>query len=329
MNSNILISIILPVYNCKKYINKSVNSVLLQDYKNFELIIINDGSDDGTKEEINKIQDQRIIFIQNNTKLGLSNSLNIGIDKSLGDFICRMDGDDIMHPKKLSLQMSYMLNNQLHFCGTWIKFFDAQKKNIKYPVNDVDIRFFMMFGCPFAHPSVLFKKSILNNNKYENRRAEDYNLWSELATDKKIKFGNLPKFLLFYRRHDEQKNINLNLTIKDSKLISKKYSLQYLNNPDLYHIMLKYSFGMNKSYTFLDYIELSESIIKIAKKNKVSNTIILQILRSIFFKLNIIKISYLFIVLKLIYSNSLSLFNINVLYIILIYFYKNILNKKS
>lgn len=106
-----LISIIMPVYNCDAYIEESIRSILEQTYTNFELIIINDGSEDKTAEKITKFKNSRIKLINMKTHKGLTSAFYEGYKLAKGDFILRHDGDDISAPKRLELQSSYLENN--------------------------------------------------------------------------------------------------------------------------------------------------------------------------------------------------------------------------
>lgn len=105
-----LISIVMPAYNVEKYISDSIDSVLNQEINDFELIIIDDNSQDNTADVINKYSDPRIVLITNLTNLGVSATRNIGIRAANGKYIAFLDSDDIWLPHKLSLQIT-QLNN--------------------------------------------------------------------------------------------------------------------------------------------------------------------------------------------------------------------------
>ena len=258
-----LVSVIIPAFNVEEYISASINSVLKQKYLNLEILILDDHSTDKTLSIIKNFNDKRIKYYSNEKNLGISSCLNILIEKSKGEFICRMDADDIMHPKKIFLQIQYMLKNKIDFCGTFIKFFGAENKTIKYPILNKDIKFFMVFGSPFAHPSIICKKKLLSNNVYRNNVAEDYDLWVRIAlSSDKIKFGNLDKVLLFYRRHSKQLTSDYKFLIEDSISISTKYSKEYVSKQSIYTNLLDKNFGMNNEYNFNSFLFLSENLIE-------------------------------------------------------------------
>ena len=106
------ISVILPVYNSETTIEAAVKSILSQSFKDFELIIINDGSSDDTEQIINSFKDKRIKYIKNVKNIGLIASLNIGIKFSSSEYVARMDSDDISHPSRLKKQILFL---KIHF----------------------------------------------------------------------------------------------------------------------------------------------------------------------------------------------------------------------
>ena len=325
-----LVSVLMPAYNCDEFIDEAIQSILNQDYNNLEIIIIDDCSTDKTNDIIKKFTDTRIRYIGNKKNLGISECLNILIENSSGKYLCRMDADDIMHPNKISLQMEYMKKNNLDFCGTWIEFFGAEKKIIKYPQFDMDIRFFMCFGSPFAHPSIIFTKEIIKKFKYEKNVAEDYSLWTKIAASSpKIKFGNLQKVMLSYRRHPNQLTSDRTHIINDSILISKFYSKKYILETDIYENLSQNNFGMNKVYNYENFMIISINIINLAKLNNVSNYLVTRFIRSFFNKLSDIKFVHLLKVIKLIYLNKISLFDLNIFFMIVIYFLNTISIKKT
>ena len=206
--TNDLISVILPVYNGGRFLSIAIESILHQSYKNLEFIIINDGSKDESKKIIEEYakQDNRIIFINHQINTGLIDTLNEAIDKSKGNFIARMDQDDISTRDRIELQYKFLLANDLDICGgdfiTIDENDEIKRKNI-VPKTDIEILLTMASNVPFAHPSVMIKKEFLINNKlryglcgYKN--AEDLDLW-HLMHANDAKFGNLDYCVLKYR----------------------------------------------------------------------------------------------------------------------------------
>lgn len=205
-----LVSIIMPTYNTpEKYLKKSINSILRQSYKKFELIIIDDGSTDiSSTNLLNSISDFRIRIIKNRENRGLVFSLNRGIKESQGKYIARMDSDDISKKNRLKVQVRQLEKDPaLDIIGTSIKKFGIENKKYTYPQNNDAIRSEMFFRNPIAHPTVMFRKKTFDRYKLlypKGYNSEDYALWSLCAEHHDIKFTNIRKAYLKYRTHEKQ-----------------------------------------------------------------------------------------------------------------------------
>ncbi len=171
-----MISVILPAYNASNHIAESIDSILRQTYKDFELIVVNDGSIDQTKEIVNSFQDNRIKLIDNESNMGIVFSLNKAIKISKGEFIARMDSDDIAINDRLEKQLEYLKRNNLGICGCSIKTFGSIKKTILYPERFEDVRFFSIFGSPLAHPTVLGYANLFKKYLYIMKQPR-FRLW--------------------------------------------------------------------------------------------------------------------------------------------------------
>ncbi|REC79913.1 glycosyltransferase family 2 protein [Chryseobacterium elymi] len=199
------ISVILPAYNAEKYLRVAVDSILSQSYGDFELLIINDGSTDSTKEIILSYKDERVKYIENEKNLGLIETLNKGILLSKGKYIARMDADDICHLSRFQMQIDFMEKNPEYIiCSSSRKEFTQNISDFhlsKLPVDDISIRIHSIFSTPFTHPAVMFRSSIIKENNlfFENdyKYAEDYQLWIKI-----LQYGkgyNFKMPLLYYR----------------------------------------------------------------------------------------------------------------------------------
>ena len=203
---NPTVSILLPIYNCEKYINESINSLLAQTYTDFELIIINDGSDDSTMELVKQFSDNRIIIINNKNNFGISDALNKGLKISKGKFIARADGDDYSYPHRLECQLEYFKTKKVDLvCSKHINHnIDTNElvEHIYRPFDPQDTKSHMFFF-DITHGTVMFKKSIIKNftQVYKKRPAEDYDLFVRMA--KQYRFYCIPKNLVKVKiRHD-------------------------------------------------------------------------------------------------------------------------------
>ena len=211
MKNNIIVSVIMAVYNAEKYLDEAIQSILIQTYEKFEFIIINDGSSDKSLEILEKyaIQDSRIVMINRKNK-GLVYSLNEGILKAKGKYIARMDADDISDPFRLENQLEFIENNNLDICGGHYLLLDKKGKinglNV-VPISHEMCTLSLLFKVPFAHPSVIIRKSFLNDNLLEYgqskyQKAEDLDLWIRMHKCG-ARFGNVDKVVLKYRVLEE------------------------------------------------------------------------------------------------------------------------------
>ncbi len=205
MKSAPLVSVVLPVYNGEMYIAQAVDSILNQTFKDFELIVINDGSTDKTAEILNKYTDPRLQIITQENK-GLVAALNRGIEAARGTYIARQDADDASLPERLQLQSHYLQQHaETVIVGSSMSVMNKQGTiTHKHSVllHDPELRQELLIRSPFAHGSVMFKKSAaLTAGLYQQNfwPAEDYELWLRLSEHGKL--ANLDDYLYIYREH--------------------------------------------------------------------------------------------------------------------------------
>ena len=317
---NKLVSFIMPVFNSEKYIVNSINSLIIQTYKNIEIIIVNDGSTDNTKKIIESfsIFDKRV-KVYNLERNGLVYCLNYGINKAKGYWIARMDADDISLPNRIERQLFWLDQTKADICGTFTKTFGSfPNRIIKHSLNDQSIKIELIFGSSFSHPSVVIKKHILlkflYNSKFEY--CEDYDLWLRLAVAN-FKMTNIPEILLYYRIHSEQISAN-----KIGIQTSMKLELlrNYLNNNNLYNFnedLISEFINLLSYSPITDYSKI-KSIINILFEN--TNTqqreLVYKYLSRIFLKNLLLKNN---LISEWIYLNKK--FKINVNYFIVGFFY--------
>ena len=197
------ISVILPVYNGGKYLREAIDSILNQTFKDFEFIIIDDGSTDDSSDIINMYSDERIKFIKQNNK-GLAYTLNIGIKNSSGRYIARMDQDDISHPERFEKQYKFMESH--HECvvvGSAALIIDMDGEflyNSSQPSHCAQIKKGLP-SSPFFHSSTMFRKRVVLQcgGYYEEIRHhfEDLILWNKMAQLGELR--NIAEPLIKYR----------------------------------------------------------------------------------------------------------------------------------
>lgn len=202
-----IISVVLPVYNGEKYLAEAIDSILAQTVTNFELLVINDGSTDDSLAMLQHYQtmDARIRLVSRENK-GLVATLNEGIDLARGEWLARMDQDDIALPQRFEQQLQWLAQTGADICGSWVRFFGtADGRILKHPQTDAALKVALLFGSVFAHPSVIMRTALVRQLHYDNRfeKAEDYDLWERVA-HADWKMVNVPEVLLLYRLHEQQ-----------------------------------------------------------------------------------------------------------------------------
>jgi len=216
------VTVLMSTYNSEKYLNEAIDSILNQTFKDFEFIIIDDGSTDRSLKILKSYKDPRIRIVQNESNIGLAKSLNKGLKLAQGKYIARMDSDDISLPNRLKKQVAFMeANPEIGVCGTWSQTFGEIKKIVsKTPLKHEDISAIMFSYCPISHPTVIIRKDIIDRYDFYYdeiaQGCEDYKLWVEMA--KVTRFANLQEVLLHYRFHSTQitKLGNKNQDIKNN-----------------------------------------------------------------------------------------------------------------
>jgi hypothetical protein len=207
MDSPPPLSVLLTVYNGKRYVLDAINSILAQTHREFELLIINDGSTDGSSALLAAQRDERIRLIHHESNQGLIATLNHGLAVAKGRWLALMDYDDVAKPHRLERQVQFMTDHpDIASCGSMIETFGQSTGPgwVRY-TSPEDIAVALLFENPLCHPSMMHDRRALQgmNLRYPNvLYAEDYALWSRLA--RRARIANIPETLLQYRTHDHQ-----------------------------------------------------------------------------------------------------------------------------
>lgn len=201
------ISVIMGVYNDEKFLSRSIESILSQTFCDFEFIICDDCSKDNSLEIIKAYQkkDSRIVLIENNSNMGLASSLNRCIEISKGEYIARMDSDDIALKERFVKQFDYLEeNSNVAVVGTQAYYINELGERFKEYNRPFEISFKdAVRKSNLIHPSTMIRKSVLEEvNRYTvnnlTRRAEDYDLWCKIS-ERGYKLANLSERLFEYR----------------------------------------------------------------------------------------------------------------------------------
>jgi O86/O127-antigen biosynthesis beta-1,3-galactosyltransferase len=203
------VAVLLCACNAEKYLDKVIESILAQSFKDFEFIIVENGSTDKTWQIIQSYKDGRIKSFQTPIKQ-LSFNLNFGMIQTEAEYIARMDADDIARPQRLLRQIEFLDSHpNVHVVGSAFELFGEnlnKNKIVVMPLDDNEIRRKLAFRFCFCHPTVMFRrKTILAAGGYQGSQScQDVDLWLRLSRDKDITFANLPDVLLDYRIHSGQ-----------------------------------------------------------------------------------------------------------------------------
>lgn len=194
----------MPVYNAQAYLRLAIESVLAQSEPNFEFIIIDDGSTDSTRDIVRGFNDERIKLICNEENKGLPRTLNIGLALAQGEYIARMDGDDICATERFKNQLTFMRENpDLAASGTWAIDIDENGSVLGEHRAWVGqkLNIYRLLPSPMIHPTVIMRRDIVQDLGYGDdvKHGEDYDLW--LRIQKQHRIDNLPQFLFKYRVH--------------------------------------------------------------------------------------------------------------------------------
>jgi len=199
------VTVLMSVYNGECYLNEAIDSILTQTFTDFEFLIIDDASTDNTPDILSSYPDPRIKIITNEENLGLTKSLNKGLAVAQGDYIARMDADDISLPERLEVQVNFMdSNSNVCVCGSWIQIIGENAGDIwRYPISHDEIVCRHLFECSIAHPSVILNKKYLSENQihYNDtyKKSQDYELWVRISGSYAL--ANIGRVLLKHRIH--------------------------------------------------------------------------------------------------------------------------------
>jgi hypothetical protein len=210
LQSDPIVSVVMSVFNGERFLREAIDSILSQTFRDFEFIVINDGSTDGTASILESYakSDARVRVYYQESK-GLIESLNRGCSLAQGKYIARMDADDIAVKDRLMCQVTFMEEHpEVGVLGGAVEYVDATGKLLLtsyLPSEDSDIRSVLLCDVPFAHPTVLIRKEIFRSVGGYRRAfqdAEDFDLWLRIA--ERCKLANLKAVVLKYRIHPEQ-----------------------------------------------------------------------------------------------------------------------------
>ena len=227
------ISVLMPVYNAEKYLNGAIDSILAQTYSDFEFVIIDDCSSDASVSIIESYNDSRIVFLKNERNSGVAVTLNRGLEICRGEYIARMDSDDISRPERFAKQVAFLdMNPDVAVVTCGVRTFCNEKTISECGWSNVEperIKKDLFFSCALAHPTVMMRKDVINSlSGYapEYNGLEDYELWCRVIENHKI--ASVGEVLFEYRIHEGQVSKKPPESVKKAQKELKKRQLEQI-----------------------------------------------------------------------------------------------------
>lgn len=234
-----LVTVLMPVYNAEKYLAEAIESILNQTFRDFEFLIINDGSTDRSDEVIQSYKDSRIRVLNLKQNGGLVKALNIGLSEIHSEYIVRADADDISLPNRIETQVNFMQqNDNIGVCGSWfdtINETETQKDGVRYLSSDEDIRLKHLYQIHISHGTAIIRNSVLKENSiyYSSffDHAEDYDIFDRIGIVSQL--ANIQQVLYVVRLHDSNVSKTFGHVQKDNSLGVKRRIFKRLGLTDI------------------------------------------------------------------------------------------------
>lgn len=265
---HVTVSIILPTYNRLEKLQRAIQSILDQTYTDYEVVVINDCSPDGTQAYLTQYQDDpRFVIINNEQNLRLQKSLNKAVNKASGKYLARLDDDDYWTDKtKLEKQMVALhANPEVGLIGTY---YTCDEEQISYPLTDAEIRNQMLFRCPFRHSTIIMSRAaydMAEGYREDLGYIEDWDMWMKIG--KNHQMMNLP----IYSTHvSEEDNMTAQYFTKQTEYI--------------HDLLSKHGSAYPRKFTAKLYLYFVQLFFTIAPLNGRLHTFFQKIHRTVFAK---------------------------------------------
>jgi len=202
------ISVLMPVHDGEPFVREAIDSVLAQTFTDFELIVVDDASADGTAAVLRTFTDARVTVVRHDRQRGIAGSLNRGLDLAAGRFIARADADDVNAPHRFARQLAFLAAHpEVALCGTWIRMFSGGWRRDRRMETDPErMRCALLMHNVLSHPTAMWRRDVFERHglRYDGslRTAEDYDLWCRASH--RVTLGNVAEILMGYRVHDAQ-----------------------------------------------------------------------------------------------------------------------------
>lgn len=221
------VSILMPVYNVAPYLREAMDSILVQTFQDFELIVLDDCSPDNSAEILDTYTDERIVRYRGEKNMGLSNVLNVGMAMARGEFIARMDSDDLSTPERLATQVAYLdAHPEVDLCSCGMELFGVKQETWVRETNVEDVKITALFHSPILHASSMWRREAFERVGLrflqEMVPAEDYDMWTR-AMAAGLRLVNIPQVMYLYRIHPSQATTQTEKTARKDREVKINY----------------------------------------------------------------------------------------------------------
>jgi len=262
------VTTVIPVYNREKYVGEAIDSILAQTYPDFELLVIDDGSTDRSREVVRLYHDPRIRLVCNETNEGIPKTRNTGVRLARGEYLAFLDSDDWAYPERLAKQVAFLDSHPDYAAvGTWIEWMDEEGRYLRRakrkPVLPDEIAAQRLFQQGIENSTSMARTVVLREYGHQEEYdiSEDFDLWARIAA--KHKLATLPKVLLRRRMHAGRITQEKAYRIKDTLLAIYASQLRALGvaftDIDLERHFLLRSMRKLKFTPDLVYVEWAEA----------------------------------------------------------------------
>lgn len=284
------VSVLMSAFNAESYLSEAVDSVINQTFTDFEFIIVDDGSTDNTSKILDGFKDQRIVRLKNEKNIGLASSLNLALSAARGEFLARMDADDISTPNRFLNQVEYLEKNpDIAVLGTFMKQIDMEGNTIgvlSAPCDHELIRWKMLFETAVFHATVMMRKKDVDRvGGYDPnfRHIEDAELWSRMINI--VRFSNLNEALYVRRWHDKSVcNVHYATQYQIGSVVRLRLFENILGRELSSNLIRQYSRALYPPKSTIDPCDIKETIailleayLEIAKDKSIQKNIIEEI----------------------------------------------------
>ena len=223
-----LVSVLMPVYKTAPYLREALDSILAQTFTDFELIVLDDCSPDNAERVLDEYEDSRIVRYKGERNQGLANVLNIGIEMARGQYIARMDSDDISRPNRLRVQVDFLESHpEIDLCSCGMQLFGDRQEVWIRESDPEKVKIIALLFSPVLHASSVWRKDVFESHDLRFRQemvpSEDYDLWTRALLDG-LCLVNIPEVLYQYRIRNDQASSQTELI----KTKSREVQLAYL-----------------------------------------------------------------------------------------------------